>query len=775
LLEENNKKMCRILSYSIVLLSFLVSCKPSKTTSSKDASPIIETIGGRNVSVSEFTYVYNKNNAKAPDAYSAKSLKEYLDLYTNFRLKVREAEELGLDTTESFKKELEGYKKQLAQPYLTEKGVTEQLTKEAYERMKEEVNASHILINVTPEADPKDTLAAYNKISGLRQRAVSGESFEKLAVEFSEDPSAKTNKGSLGYFTALQMVYPFEDAAFKTKKGDISKPVRTRFGYHIIKVNERRPSQGQIRVAHIMVRTTPGSPAEDSLAAKQKSEEIYNRLKKGEEWNTLSEQFSDDANSKSKGGELPWFSTGRMIPNFEDAAFALKNVGDYSQPINTPYGWHIIKLLEKKPLESFADLEPTLKTKVSKDSRSELNRSILLQRLKKENQFVENPQTINNAVSLADSSLVKGTWEKKADEKANGLLFTIGTKRYLVNDFFTYLSNNRSSLKSTASPSQAMRNAYKKYVDEELIKYEESHLEQKYVDYKMLVKEYRDGILLFQLMDEKVWSKAISDTTGLRNYYDKNKEKYRWDTRANAKIFSVSNETTLERLKKELKNERFPVKNKSYEPITFESGKSTLSEENIASLKRIANDLNREKSNILEVTVKSDAKESKNAGLAAARGKAIRSQLIANKADSTRIIIKEQNKLVAPKGNKDATLNKKAEFALFSKSPKVLEADFNQENALTLQVNEGVFQKADNENLANVDWKPGEYTSKKNDRISYVLISKIEEPRAKTFEEARGLIISDYQNYLEQEWISALKAKYPVAVNEAEFQKLIKK
>ena len=767
--------MRRILSYSIVLLSVLVSCKPSKTTSSKDAQPAIETIGGRNVSVSEFTYVYNKNNAKAADAYSAKSLREYLDLYTNFRLKVREAEELGLDTTDAFKKELEGYKKQLAQPYLTEKGVTEQLTKEAYERMKEEINASHILINVNPEAEPKDTLAAYNRINELRQRIINGESFEKIATEFSEDPSAKQNKGNLGYFTALQMVYPFEDAAFKTKKGDISKPVRTRFGYHIIKVNERRPSQGQIRAAHIMVRTTPGSPAEDSIAAKQKSEEIYNRLKKGEDWNTLSEQFSDDANSKSKEGELPWFSTGRMIPNFEDAAFSLQNVGDYSKPINTPYGWHIIKLLEKKPLESFADLEPTLKTKVSKDSRSELNRSILLQRLKKENQFVENPQTLNNIIPLADSSLVMGTWTKKADEKANGLLFTIGTKRYLVSDFFTYLSNNRGGQKSTTSPAQAMRNAYKKYVDEELIRYEEAHLEEKYVDYKMLVKEYRDGILLFQLMDEKVWSKAISDTTGLRSFYDKNKEKYRWDTRAHAKIFSVSNEATLDRLKKELKNDKFPVKSKSYEPITFEAGKSTLTDENIATLKKISADLNREKGYLLEVNVKSDAKEAKNAGLASARGAAIRSQLISNKADSSRIIIKEQNKVVSPKGTKDGSKNRTAQFALFSKSPKILEADFNQENALTLQVTEGVFQKTDNENLASIDWKPGEYTSKKNERIIYVLISKIDAPRAKTFEEARGLIISDYQNYLEQEWINALKAKYPVTINEVEFQKLVKK
>lgn len=770
--------MKRNLFFTLILVSTLYNCKSSKpnTSANKTSEPVIQTIGGKPVYASEFTYVYNKNNANSKDAYTSESIKEYLNLYTNFKLKVREAEELGLDTTQSFKSELEGYKKQLAQPYMTEKGVTEQLTKEAYERMKEEVNASHILITVAPDASPKDTLEAFKKISEIRQKALSGGSFEALAEEFSQDPSAKSNKGNLGYFTSLQMVYPFEDAAYKTKVGEVSQPVRTRFGYHIIKVKNRRPSQGQVKVAHIMVRTTAGMPEGDSLAAKQKIDEIYSRLEKGEEWNKIVDQFSDDVNSKSKGGELPWFSTGRMIPSFEEAAFSLKNTGDYSKPVNSPYGWHIIKLLEKKPLESFSELEASLKGKVTKDSRSELNRIELIKRLKRENQFVENTSALSSAVQKADSTLLNGSWNKKVDEKNNAVLFSIKEKKYTINDFFAYLpSFIKGRVNPNTSPEQVMRNAYKTYSEEELVKYEEAHLEDKYVDYKMLVKEYRDGILLFQLMDEKVWSKAIADTVGLKDFFAKNREKYKWDTRAHAAIFSVPNEQVLQKVKQELKSDKFPVKNKNYDNINFASGKVELSDDAKRSLDNLSAELKHDKNLILEVALATGAKESaaKGVDLQSQRGKEVRSYLKEKGVDSSKVIIKTQPKATSKKSDKNVK-GGQASFSFYSKSPKALESTFNEAAPLTLQVTEGVYQKGENDVLSMVDWKEGESTTKKNDRVYYVVISKIDEPRLKTFEEARGLVISDYQTYLEQEWIKSLKNKYPVSVNESEVQKLMK-
>lgn len=745
----------------------LSACKSSQTTTTSSNQPVIATIGNQPVYTSEFAYVYKKNNSNSADAYTQESIKDYLKLYINFKLKVREAEALGLDTGKAFNKELDGYKKQLAQPYFTEKSVTEKLTREAYDRMKEEINASHILIKLNPDADPKDTLAAFNKIKDIQSKVMKGEDFEQLAQQYSEDPSAKTNKGNLGYFTAFSTIYPFETVAYNTPVGSVSNPVRTQFGYHLIKVNSRRPSQGQVKVAHIMVRATEGMSAADSIAAKQKIDEIYNRLQKGEEWKTLVSQFSEDANSKSKDGELMWFSAGKMIPSFEEAAFTLKNTGDYSKPVNTPYGWHIIKLLERKPLESFETLEPTIKSRVSKD-RGEINKKALLERLRKENNFTENTKAVDNAVAAADSTLLRGQWEYKGDTKNNPVLFTIGKENYSQNQFFQYVKQKQKSRKNI-SPSQYIRTLYKDYVDESLLAYEEAHLEEKYPDYKMLVKEYRDGILLFQLMDEKVWSKAIEDTAGLKKYFNDHRDKYKWDHRAHAKIFSASGPEVIEKVKAELKKDRFAVKDYSAKEISFPANGSELNEEERRKLDIVSQEMHKNKAYTADISAGADFSEGSK--VAEKRAQSIRSYLVNQGLDSSRI---HHSVKVGAKGKKDKASDRKTTINMYSTSVKELEKYFNANAPLTLQVTEGIFQKGENEILNSVEWKEGAQALTKDGRSYYVIISRLEEPRLKTFEEARGLSISDYQSFLEQEWIESLKKKYPVTVNEAEVQKITK-
>jgi peptidyl-prolyl cis-trans isomerase SurA len=751
-----------------IFLGF-AACKQSKTAKTSTQTPIIATIGDQKVPTSEFAYVYNKNNANAEDAYTAASIKDYLKLYTNFKLKVREAEALGLDTAKAFQKELDGYKKQLAQPYFTEKSVTEKLTKEAYERMKEEVNASHILIKLNLDADPKDTLIAFNKISEIRAKVLKGESFEQLAQQYSEDPSAKTNKGNLGYFTAFGTIYPFETVAYNTPIGQISNPVRTQFGYHLIKLNDKRKSQGQVKVAHIMIRSAEGQSAADSLASKQKIDEIYSRLQKGEDWNQLVSQFSEDANSKNKNGELMWFSAGKMIPSFEEAAFGLKQPGEFTQPILTPYGWHIIKLLERKELESFETLEPTIKSKVSKD-RGEVNKKALMERLKKENNFIENQKALDAAFATADTSLTNGTWKYKSDEKNNPVLFSIGQQKYTQEDFFKYVKTKQKP-KKNISPAQYMKNMYKDFTDESLMAYEEKHLEEKYPDYKMLVKEYRDGILLFQLMDEKVWSKAIEDTAGLKKYFAEHRDKYKWDARAHAKIFSVANPETLEKLKPELTKSKFPVKDYATKEITFSSGKFELSDDDKHKLETVVLEMNKNKAFVAEITSSADFTESTPVSLK--RAKAAKDFLISQGLDSNRIAVVSK---IGAKGKKekDKIADRKVTINMHTTSVKELEKYYNTNAPLTLQVSEGIYQKNENDILNLVEWKVGNYTTTKDGRTYYVVISKIEEPRLKTFEEARGLTISDYQTFLEQEWIESLKKKYPVTINEAEVQKITK-
>ncbi len=771
------KNIKNLLIVSVILLA---GCKSSKQTASSsgnskavtESQPVLAKFGNNTIYTPEFEYVYKKNNANTPDAYTEKSIKEYMELYTNFRLKVKEAEELGLDTSTAFKKELEGYRKQLAQPYLTEKGVTEQLCREAYDRMKEEVNASHILIEVGPDADPKDTLAAYNKLMDIRQQAVSGQDFGKLATEYSQDPSAKTNKGNLGYFTALQMVYPFEDAAYKTKVGEISNPVRTRFGYHILKVHNKRQSQGQVRVAHIMVRATAGLSASDSLAAKQKADEIYKKAKEGDRWEVLVNQFSDDVNSKGKSGELPWFSTGRMIPSFEDASFKLTNPGDISEPVLTPYGWHIIKLLEKKSLEPYSELESGIKAKVAKDSRSELNKTVLLQRLKKENNFVENTKAVEAAIAMADSSLLYGTFAKTADEKTNLVLFSIKDEKYTTADFLNYVKTTHKP-KRGISPAQYMRTLYKDYSNTQLLTYEENHLEEKYIDYKMLVREYRDGILLFQLMDDKVWSKAIEDTAGLKKFFSENNGNYHWGTRAQATIYNTANKETLDKLKKELEKEKYAVKDPKVESILFSHNKANLSDELKRKIDQVIPPMVKDKSLILELGGGREASET--ASISGLRADSAKAYLVMRGIAASRILTKDLGKAATKKTAAEKNADRKVTFSFYSTSKKALEAQFNEKTALTLQVTEGLFQKGEQPLLDSVEWKPGTYTVAKDGRINYVVISKIEAPRNKTFEEARGLAISDYQSYLEKDWIAQLKKKYPVAVYDAEVQKLIKK
>jgi len=748
-----------------------------KVADNKPQEASIETLGNVSVPVSQFKYVYNKNNGNDPDAYSEKSLKEYLDLYTNFKLKVIEAQSMGLDTAQSFIKELEGYKKQLAQPYLTEKSVTEGLIKEAYQRMGEEINAAHILISVAPDADPADSLNAYQKITDLRAKAVAGENFEALAVEYSQDPSAKTNKGNLGFFTALQMVYPFEDAAYKTAIGTVSPICRTKFGYHILKVKDRRPSRGEVKVSHIMVRAAEGVSADDSLAAKQKIDEIYAKAKKGDNWDELCAQFSDDLGTKNKGGVLPLFGTNAMIPSFEDAAFSLKTPGDFSTPVRTPYGWHIIKLIERKNLPEFKELESSIKAKVSKDSRSDLNKSVLIARLKKENAFAENSASMKIAFAKADTNLVKGKFDYKKEDKDLTLpLFSIKSKNTTVGEFLQFVKD-RQRPRPNFSPSHYINLLYKEFADLAILTYEENNLEVKYPDYKNLVSEYREGILLFQLMDTKVWSKAIQDTVGLQKFFDANQNNYKWNKRLDATIYSCANRATLDQVKAALVIGKYSVNDPKTDDLLFAPGIAKLTKDDSIKLNSVVALLNKDAKLLLEINGYADASELKT--LASTKISLKRAQLVddflkAQKVDSYRISVNDLAGAVLSLSNAKIKTSKVG-FKYMSTSNTALEKLFNEKQPLAVQVTQGMFQKGDNINADAIDWKEGDQILEKDGRVILIRVRKVEEPRNKKLDEVKGQTISDYQNYLEKEWISSLKVSYPVKINTDELNKLVKK
>ncbi len=761
-----------IRKFLMVLLLGSTGLAGCKTASVRTApEPTILSLGDKQVPVGEFAYVYSKNNASTEEAFTDSSVREYLELYTNFKLKVLDAERRGLDTTEAFRNELEVYRKQLAQPYLTEKEVTEALVQEAYERMKEEVSVSHILISATPNADPKDTLAAYQKALEVRRKAEAGQDFAALARQYSEDPSAARNDGRLGYFSSLQMVYPFEEAAYRTPPGQLSPPVRTRFGYHILKVHDRRASRGKVKVAHLMIRSNPGMPAGDSLAAKQKIDELYKKLQEGADWNVLVRQFSEDNGSRNQNGELATFGTGSMIPSFEEAAFSLQNPDDISPPVQTPYGWHIIRLLERMPLEPFDELEASIRTKVSKDSRSERNRQALLTRLRRENNFRERNENVEKALTGVDSSYFEGKWQYDAQAAANGeVLFTIGDSTFTRGDFFAHLKDNQRKRAADTSPAYAARMAYEKYRDEALVGYEESRLEEKYEDYRMLVKEYRDGILLFQLMDEEVWSRAIEDTAGLQQFFAEHRDRYQWGERAQATIYSTSTPAAMQEVKRKLSGKIFKVDDPQLDDLNFDRNRAELTEsarrqlENTA--RRMASDT------LLYLDVIGHADRDEKAVIARQRVDAVAKFLEEAGVPTPRLIAKDFGQR-DPAATGTNPKNKRVSFQVYSSSNKALERAMNRQTPLTLQVTEGKFEVGEQAALDQVGFKPGAYDLEMDGRTYYVVVSAVEPPRPRELDEARGLVISDYQNYLEAQWVAELRDQYPVTVNEAEVQRLI--
>jgi len=496
-------------------------------------SEILMTIHDREVTVGEFERIYNKNNSNT--ALEQQTVEEYLELFINFKLKVIEAEERGLDTTQAFLKEFNGYIKQLAKPYLSDQEEVDILVKEAFERAQKEIHASHILIRLNEFAGPEDTTLAYTKAMEIRDRFIAGEDFGTLAKTYSDDPSAKNNGGDMGWFTTFRMVYPFETGAYNTPKGSVSFPVRTRFGYHLVYVRDTRPARGQVQVAHIMVMVPESMTDEKKLEAKKKIDRFSDSLQAGTDFAELASRQSEDRGSAARGGELPWFGTGRMVMEFENASFALGNIGDYSEPIQTSFGWHIIKLLNKKTFDDFDAVKADLQNSVTKSDRNAYSRAAMIERIKKKNNFSENPARLHDFHAVVDTGIFLRTWDASRAANLNGTMFTIGEREVSQKAYTDYLAAHQGGRHINIEVY-----IYKKYqifVEEQVLNYEEDQLPGKYPEFRHLVQEYHDGILLFDLTDKMVWSKAVEDSVGLEAYYEQNKDNYKWEKRMDATTY----------------------------------------------------------------------------------------------------------------------------------------------------------------------------------------------------------------------------------------------
>lgn len=657
-------------SFLAIALSFSVL----GTTQAND--PVLMKINDKEIKKSEFEYIYGKNNSSS--SIDKKSLSEYLVLFQNFKLKVIEAEGKGIDTTKAFVNELAGYRKQLAQPYLTDKTVEDALALEAYNRMKENVEVSHILLRVPEDATSADTLAIYNKLIAYRNTLLAApakakkgakvkketpmtlkEKFEKLAVQVSEDPSKNDNKGYLGFVSAGMTVYPFEVAAYNTPIGQISMPIRTNYGYHLILVQSHRPDQGQVLTAHIMKSNRPKNdsikPEQADADAHKAILEIYAKLKAGEKFEDLAKSSSDDTGSAQKGGELPWFGAGRMIKEFETTAFAMKSKGDFSEPFKTRFGWHIIQLKDKKGIDTFEAKKEEILTSISRDERANAGQNAVIERLKKEYNFAENKAALNAMSELAKSNFPTDSTYLATVKTATQELFKLNGKPYTQAEYAAFLKTQPAGAKKSGS--DFVTNNYKTFVKQAVLAYEDTQLEAKYPEFKNLMQEYHDGMLLFEISNNEVWEKASKDTEGLKKYFADNKTKYNWSApKYKGMVIYCKDKETEKKAK--------------------------------AIIKKCS-------------------------------------------ADTVVLTLRK-------------TLN---------------------DSISRIKIDKGLFSKGENKAIDGKVFKGEEFVPESKYPIVFVS-GKLLKTGPEEFSDVRGLVTSDYQNYLEEKWLKELNQKYKIVVNE---------
>lgn len=514
----------------------------------QDTNDVLLVINGQDVTVDEFKAVYLKNISLVQDD-SQKDPRSYLELFKEYKLKVQEAYTLGLHKKPAYIKELQGYRIQLIKNYLTDVEVTETLVKEAYDRTTTEVKARHILVKVTPDANPSDTLKAYTKIIEARDRIEAGEDFEKIAKTYSEDPSAASNGGELGWFKAFKMVYPFESAAFLTAPGNVSKPFKTRFGYHIVQTTDKRQARGAIQAAHIMLAL---KQKDTTLNPEKRIQEIYALLQQGESFEKLAQTHSDDKRSAVKGGVLDRFESGQLSSKiFENKIFNIKNQGDYTMPFKSEFGWHIAKLIEKFPIGSYEEERNSLEEKVKRDNRSKQISDTLQSKLRIYYNVQENTKLQEYYVSRipdADFSIKKWKYTPQKNEEKE-VAFKI------KDTVFSYKSLGEYLERFQRSSGYATKEAFVKdqtfiWTNKMIKKYHEDHLEDADPEFNALMREYREGLLLFELLETKVWNVAKTDTIGLKKYFQKHKETYRVPETVKMMMITASKKGTLSKIKK---------------------------------------------------------------------------------------------------------------------------------------------------------------------------------------------------------------------------------
>lgn len=537
----------RIRFYKILVLLFCTNLSFAQ----KDKRLL--TIEGEDVSTSEFLKLYNKNLDLVKDE-SQKDLDNYLELFIDYKLKLKEAKRLNFNNDVNYKREFENYKTQLTKNYISDNKVTDKMVREAYDRMRFDVKASHILILDNPEIE--DTLVAYNQLLGYR-KTLKSEGFDVSKAKYHIDKKVLVE--DLGYFSAFKMVYDFETAAYNTKPGEVSMPFKTDFGYHIVRVDEKRASRGTATAAHIMVAL---QQKDSTINPEERINDIYKKLSNGEAFESLAKQFSDDKSSARNGGKLRPFKSGQLSSVvFENTAFSLDNEGDVSKPVKSKFGWHIIKLISKEPVKPFEEIKTTLEAQVKRDARSKLINSAMVKELAKRYSIKKNLETKTYFLPILENAYLAGKFNVPADFKSDAPVIKVNDYVFTNEDFLQHLkTKQRQYMRQQTTVKNVLDNEFQVFYENSVLEFRKENLVNENEEFADVLQEYRDGLLLFALMEKEIWNKASKDSIGLQNYYNNNASKYQWKNRIEATIISSSSNEDAERIRLLLRsNDSIPL------------------------------------------------------------------------------------------------------------------------------------------------------------------------------------------------------------------------
>lgn len=519
--------LLRIAALFIFVLAFIFSsCSP------ENSQIVLADFGNQKITMKDFenAYANNSGGVEVAKKDSLSKLKNFLNLYVDFRMKLRDAEIRGFDQDSSMQKELLDYKKKVGVSYLLETQLVDPAIHQLYDRRKWEIRVSHIMLKLSPDG---------KKLADeLLDSVKSGADFAELAKKYSTDRFSAPAGGDIFYITAGMLPSEFEDAAYATEPGHVyPEVVQTKYGYHIIKVVDKRPRVPEIRASHILISFNNKGKV-DSVDAKARVDTVMEKLKAGEDFATLAKEYSDDPGSKQQGGDLGFFNIYTMVRPFAEAAFSLKNIGDVSGIVETQYGYHIIKLTGRKPLPTFDEDKENLK-KMYKNQRYQIQYDSLADRLRKKYDYKLNQSTLGEIIANTDTTKV-GEENPKYDKIKNDVLYTFTGGSVTVGEFLDNVYKRFDYNGRQITP-DFLNQAIKQISAESLIDEEAMNLDKEDPKFADLMENYKDGIYIFKLQEDEVWNKIKVDSTDLSNYYDKTKDNYRWPDRVNfGEIFAGS-------------------------------------------------------------------------------------------------------------------------------------------------------------------------------------------------------------------------------------------